>query len=87
MPYRIVVSRRAERDLERIDTRYARRLRTAIEGLADDPRRRGVEKVRGMADGYRLRAGDYRALFIIDDDSHTVHVRRCGHRTDIYRRL
>lgn len=59
MPYRIVVSRRAERDLERIDARYAR----------------------------RLRVGDYRALFIIDDDTQAVHVRRCGHRTDIYRRL
>jgi mRNA interferase RelE/StbE len=55
----------------------------AIETLADDPRA-GAEKLVGQ-DSYRIRIGDFRVIFVIDDPSRRVLVVRAKHRRDVYR--
>jgi mRNA interferase RelE/StbE len=61
------------------------RIETAIDGLGDDPRPRGVEKLAGR-DTYRIRVGDYRVVFAVDDGARIVTVARIAHRREVYRR-
>ncbi|MGH9101893.1 MAG: type II toxin-antitoxin system RelE family toxin [Acidimicrobiales bacterium] len=55
-------------------------------GLADDPRPRGCEKLAGMADAWRIRSGNYRVVYTIDDHVQVVTITRVGHRREVYRR-
>lgn len=85
MRYRILFTRRAERDFESLPERERARLGTRIDGLATTPRPDGVKKLAGADDLYRLRSGDYRVIYQIQDRVITITVVRVGHRRDIYR--
>lgn len=56
-----------------------------IAALAEDPRPAGVEKLSGD-DKYRIRQGDYRILYLIEDDMLVITIVRVGNRRDVYRR-
>ncbi len=56
----------------------------AIDELAENPRPRNSRKLRGK-EGWRIRIGDYRAIYEIDDEAREVLVLDIGHRRDIYR--
>jgi mRNA interferase RelE/StbE len=64
-----------------------RRIATRIEQLIADPRPQGVEKLKGKDNLYRVRAGDYRIIYTIEDDKLVVLIVSIGHRRDIYRDL
>lgn len=85
MAYRIEVKRSAGKEIAALDKREQRRVVKAIEALADQPRPPGVRKIVGLEDAYRLRVGDYRILYRIEDDRLVVFVVRVGHRRDVYR--
>lgn len=55
-----------------------------MDKLGSDPRPPGTEKLSGQ-EKYRIRQGDYRVLYAIDDDSATVTIVKVGHRRDVYR--
>ena len=84
--YRIEVSPAADRNLSglkgKINRRDFKRLRSAINGLASEPRPQGVRKLKGEADTYRIRVGDYRVVYDIYDREQLVLllqvVRRSG---------
>jgi mRNA interferase RelE/StbE len=59
-------------------------VRAAIDGLATDPRPHGVVKLAGR-DDYRVRVGEYRVVFAVDDDERLVIVARIAHRREVYR--
>lgn len=61
-----------------------RRVSTKIIALQDDPRPFGIKKLEGI-EGYRLRVGDYRVIYTIDDKSKTVTVTLVAHRREAYR--
>ena len=61
------------------------RIRSVIDGLAMDPRPTGVVKLAGR-DDYRIRVGDYRVVYAVDDDERMVLVARVAHRREVYRR-
>jgi mRNA interferase RelE/StbE len=61
------------------------RITSAIDGLAADPRPRGAVKLAGR-DDFRIRVGDYRIVYAVDDAERLVLVARIGHRRDVYRR-
>jgi mRNA interferase RelE/StbE len=61
------------------------RVRKAIDTLADDPRPRGATKLAGRAD-FRIRVGDYRIVYAVDDEAKVVLVARIAHRREVYRR-
>lgn len=60
------------------------RISAAIDGLKDTPRPPGCKKLQGREDLWRIRVGDYRIIYAIDDTIRVVDVRRIGHRGDIY---
>jgi mRNA interferase RelE/StbE len=62
----------------------AERLEEGMLNLEDEPRPRGPRKLKGR-DAYRIRTGDYRFVYFIDDKLLTVTVIKVGHRKDIYR--
>jgi mRNA interferase RelE/StbE len=61
------------------------RIASAIDALAGDPRPSGVTKLRGPEGFYRIRVGDYRVVYAIEDDVLLVLVVRVGHRREVYR--
>ncbi len=84
MSYRVFVLRRAQKELAALPRGVYPRLREHLLSLADDPRPPGAKKLVGR-DGWRLRVGDYRAIYEIDDDGHRVTVLHVGPRSNIYR--
>lgn len=82
--YRVVFKQSVAKDLRSIPKTDIRRILGRIEGLANDPRPVGVEKLSGD-EKYRIRQGNYRILYAIDDDVITVTIVKVGHRRDVYR--
>jgi mRNA interferase RelE/StbE len=76
---------RARRELERLPPQIARRALRRLESLAIDPRPRGARKLHGAADLFRIRSGDYRIVYRVDDDHGVVDVIAIRHRADAYR--
>jgi len=60
------------------------RLATKLDGLAANPRPSSCRKLHGYKDLWRIRVGDYRVVYIIDDDRKMVSVTRVAHRRDVY---
>jgi mRNA interferase RelE/StbE len=83
--YRILLTRSAAKELERVPTRDRQRIVNRIGALANDPRPAGAEKLSGD-DKYRIRQGDYRILYEIADAELIVTVVRIGNRREVYRR-
>lgn len=75
----------AAREFRRLHGSLRERIRSAIDGLAMDPRPAGVVKLAGR-DDYRVRVGDYRVVYAVDDDDERVLVARIAHRREVYRR-
>ncbi|MBD3423090.1 MAG: type II toxin-antitoxin system mRNA interferase toxin, RelE/StbE family [Candidatus Latescibacteria bacterium] len=83
--YRIFVKASAAKEIEKIRTkRDRRRIVKKIRSLSDNPRPRGSVKLSGK-DKYRLRQGNYRIIYSIEDDKLIVHIVKVGHRKDVYR--
>ena len=84
MRYTVVLHKRAVKFLAGLtDRALYQKLRTAIDGPADDPHPAQSKRVTGRAD-YRLRVGDYCLLYTVDDGQLTILVINIGHRRDIY---
>jgi mRNA interferase RelE/StbE len=82
--YELLIKRSAAKELGALPTMYRRRIAARIQELSKEPRPSGVEKLSG-AEQYRIRQGDYRVLYEIDDGKKTVTIVRIGHRRDVYR--
>jgi len=84
--YRIDIRRRAQRALDKLPKSDFQAVIEAIQNLTQIPRPKGIEKVKttGL---WRIRQGDYRIIFAIDDSGHVVTVVHVGHRREIYRIL
>ena len=84
MNYEVFFLRRAQKALSKIRGDDYERLRMAIEELGEEPRPRGSRKLSGR-EGWRIRVGEYRVLYEIDEGAREVTVLDVGHRRDIYR--
>ena len=85
MAYRLEDTAGARRDLQALPRDFLFRVETHIQALAENPRPRGVERVQGTQGGLRVRVGDYRILYTINDAQHVVTIGRVRHRRDVYR--
>ena len=83
--YRIEIARDALRTLSKLDKSARRRIEAAIDRLADDPRPAGVLAVKSMPGHLRLRVGDYRVIYEVQDHRLVVLIVELGHRREIYR--
>jgi len=84
MKYTVLVERYAQKQIIRLDKKVVPIIKVAIAGLAENPRPLGYIKLKGE-EAYRIRVGDYRIIYEIDDDKIIVTVVAAGHRKDIYR--
>jgi mRNA interferase RelE/StbE len=83
--YRLFVKRSAEQDLRGLPDSVFDRINARILALQDDLRPPGGRKLSGALEGWRIRVGDYRILYQIDDGAQTVTVVRVKHRREVYR--
>jgi mRNA interferase RelE/StbE len=84
MAYAVILRRSAEKELDRLTTKLRQRIASKLLELENNPRPHGVQKLQGH-DGYRIRVGDYRVLYLIDDKEETIEVLAVGHRREVYR--
>jgi mRNA interferase RelE/StbE len=77
----------AERQFRRLSGREQVRLARRIDGLSEDSRPAGSEKLSGGGEFYRIRSGDYRVIYTIRDEVLLVLVAAVGRRRDVYRRM
>ena len=81
--YRVRVERKAQKALSKIPEPYYSNIKGAILRLAEDPRPEGYKKLKGRQ-GYRIRVGNYRIIYEIQDKLLLVDVIDLGHRKEIY---
>ena len=85
----MLVSKAARRDLKRLHKTLSKkqfaRLDSKIQSLANNPRPPGCEDMEGMLNAYRVRDGNYRIIYVVDDDAKEVKVGRVRDRKDVYR--
>ena len=85
MIWRVLLTPSAQRERARLEAAIRSRIDVALRGLPLEPRPPGVRKLVGSQSDWRLRVGDYRVLFEVDDGEHTVTVWPIVHRRDAYR--
>ena len=84
--YQITFKQSANKELQQIPKTVIGKIVHAIEGLETEPRPVGVKKLKGSEeDLYRIRVGDYRIIYAINDTIKIVNIRKIGHRKDIYK--
>lgn len=83
--YRLRLKRTAEADLDGLPRPLFDRINERILALREEPRPVGVRKLQGGVEGWRIRVGDYRIIYQIDDGARTVTIIRVRHRRDVYR--
>jgi mRNA interferase RelE/StbE len=83
MTYQVVILRSAQKSLARLPKTAYERVRDATRALATDPRPSGSKKLVDR-NGWRIRAGDYRVIYEIDDSNRLVTILHIGHRSDAY---
>lgn len=86
MTYRVTLAPSAARQLRKFDPDVRRRLQAAIELLAIDPRPPAATRLVGGSGEWRVRTGNYRIVYEINDNELVVLVLRMGHRREIYDR-
>jgi mRNA interferase RelE/StbE len=85
--YTVYFLRSARRDLEQLPDQLATRILKKTTGLQKNPRPAGALKLQGDSQLWRIRVGDYRVIYSIDDLQHVVEVSYIRHRRDAYRSL
>jgi len=84
--YSVLIKTSAGKELAAVVSKTDReKLVTRIQGLATNPRPHGSEKLAGFADRYRVRQGNFRIVYLIDDEAGAVTIFKVGHRKDVYR--
>jgi mRNA interferase RelE/StbE len=81
--YTIELSKKAQKQLDKLSDNIFDPILNAIANLATNPRPHGSKKLKGR-DGYRIRVGDYRIIYDIFDTKLIVVIVALGHRKDIY---
>ncbi|WP_020600339.1 type II toxin-antitoxin system RelE family toxin [Spirosoma panaciterrae] len=91
MAYKVIITEAATKELRRIPVKMQDRIFEKIEDLADDPKPNGHKKLKSFEmpgkdydDYYRIRVGDYRVIYTIEDDQIVIFILKVAHRKDIY---
>ena len=84
-PWKIIVHRKAEKILKKLDGDILKRIRQAIGELGLNPRPMGYKKMAGHENLYRVRVGDWRIIYALEDDKLIVLVLEISTRGEAYR--
>ncbi len=82
--YAVELKPSARKELESLPDSVLARVFRKLESLADDPRPPGCKKLKGYKDHWRVRIGDWRVVYIIDDAERLLSVTRIAHRREVY---
>lgn len=82
--YRVEIKPPARKELESLPDHVLSRVVAKLESLSHNPRPAGCRKLRGFKDQWRIRIGDWRAIYIIDDRIRLISVTRIAHRREVY---
>jgi mRNA interferase RelE/StbE len=82
--YSVELKASARKELERLPAKLIHRIFPKLEGLASEPRPAGCKKLKGGQREWRIRVGDYRVVYTIDDEKLMVSVTRIRHRSEVY---
>lgn len=83
--YEVLLERRAERDLKALPAEVFHRIIPRLKALAEDPKPPGSRKIVGLKSDWRIRIGDYRVIYEIEEQAKAVKVMRIRHRKEAYR--
>jgi mRNA interferase RelE/StbE len=86
VPYRIDIQEGASKALRKLDKPVRERMAAAIDALASNPRPPGIKAVIGQPGAFRIRVGDWRVLYEIEDDQLVVLIVEIAHRSTVYDR-
>jgi mRNA interferase RelE/StbE len=84
--YFLEIKQSAQKELDALDDSLFARIDRRILALSDDPRPTGCTKLRGFKDQWRIRIGDWRVVYIIDDPAKLIRITRVAHRREVYER-
>ena len=82
--YRVLLSSSAERELKKLTPQSIARIVPRLESLSANPRPSGCKKLKGGDAEWRIRVGDYRVIYTINDPKLLVEVTRIRHRSEVY---
>lgn len=82
--YRVSFKQSAEKELRRIASPFLAKILDKVRSLSNHPRPQGARLLKGEDRFYRLRQGDYRVIYEIDDTDRTVTIIKIGHRREVY---
>ena len=82
--YSLEIKQSAQKELDHLDDAVFARIDRKILLLADNPRPAGCKKLKGYTDHWRIRVGDWRLVYIVDDTAKAVSVTRIAHRREAY---
>jgi len=85
MKYGVKLTTTAQKERIRLDIETRKRVDTVLLSLSEQPRSPGVQKLSGSTSDFRVRVGNYRILYEVDDDQKVVLVWRIAHRREVYR--
>ncbi len=84
--YSITIKKSAAKELEHLPGNIIKKITQEIYHLAENPRPAGSKKLKGSSENlWRIRIGDYRIVYLIEDTIKIIDIRKIGHRKDIYR--
>lgn len=86
MSHTVVISKSVQKQIDDLPNEMKERIAEKIQNLADEPCPDGVVKLKGSDNEYRIRVGDYRVRYEIDDENQLVQLLQCKHRKDVYRK-
>jgi mRNA interferase RelE/StbE len=82
--YKILIKESASKELEELPKKHLKQIIKRIQSLAQNPRPLGSQKLSAQ-ERYRIRHGDYRIIYSVQDKDATVHIYKIGHRREVYR--
>ena len=82
--YKITIKKSAAKELEDIPKKDLRKIIKRIQSLAQNPRPHGSQKLSAQS-RFRVRQGDYRIVYSVEDKNSIVNIVKIGHRREIYR--
>jgi mRNA interferase RelE/StbE len=85
MSYELFIERRAEKDLKKLEPSLFAVVVEKIKYLSKNPHPPGSRKLSGSQNDWRIRIGDYRILYEIDNKARTIKIMRIKHRREVYR--
>ncbi|WP_013321159.1 type II toxin-antitoxin system RelE family toxin [Gloeothece verrucosa] len=86
MTYTIIIPKSVQKQIDALPDEISDRVVEKIDQLVEDQRPEGSIKLKNLDNEYRIRVGDYRVRYEIDDENQVIRLLQCKHRRDVYRK-